>query len=269
MSLLFVTARLKITMMNRNGFTFLTAIFMVMIIGIMLGLTGQSWKTIMKREREKELLFRGSQIKEAIENWYNPKYIVPGVTRHVPPLPLMDLKYLLDDPTSTTHLSYLPHTYATELDDKNPKCAPDCAKIKIYQDPMTLMEWTLIRGTLINNQCIPAGSTGSTGTIGSTGVTGNQGTAICGVASKSDDEPLKTDFKDTALENMGVTGVGITTGAAGTVPQAITGTDVNGPASTSPALGGKMTKYSDWKFIAETPEKNDHAKIYRAYHERW
>src|SRR6185369_15703960 len=146
MGLAIVTARLKKTTTNRNGFTFLMAIFMVMIIGIMLGMTGQSWKTIMKREREKELLFRGSQIKEAIENWNNPKYTVPGVAPRSGPRPqLMDLKDLLNDPTSTTRLSFLPQSYDTNLDDKNPKCAPDCAKKKIYQDPITLKEWTIIR----------------------------------------------------------------------------------------------------------------------------
>ena len=86
-------SRVAPTSVNRNGFTFLAVIFMVMIIGIMLGLTGQSWKTAMKREREKELLFRGSQIKEAIENWYktNPPYSVNGVN-HQPNHALMDLK---------------------------------------------------------------------------------------------------------------------------------------------------------------------------------
>ncbi|MBK5273553.1 MAG: hypothetical protein JJE30_00680 [Desulfuromonadales bacterium] len=212
----------------------------------------------MKREREKELLFRGSQIKEAIENWNNPKYTVPGVApRTGPRPPLMDLKYLLDDPTSTTHIRFLPHTYATELDTNNPKCAPNCAKLKVYQDPMTGKEWTIIRGTAGN------AATGQVPTIS----TSTQGAGIIGVASKSDEKPLKTDFKDTALENMGVTGGGITTGAIGTVPQVITGTDMNEPASTSPASGGKMTKYSDWKFIADPT--NDHTKIYRAYHERW
>jgi type II secretory pathway pseudopilin PulG len=260
MGLSLLTTKLKSNIMNRNGFTFLMAIFMVMIIGIMLGLTGQSWKTIMKREHEKELLFRGSQIKEAIENWNNPKYTVPGVApRTGPRPPLMDLKYLLDDPTSTTHIRFLPHTYATELDDKNPKCAPDCPKLKVYQDPMTGKEWTIIRGTAGN------AAAGQVPTIS----TSTQGAGIIGVASKSDEEPLKTDFKDTALENMGTTVVGAIPGAAGTVPLVTFGTDLNGPAATSPALGGKMTKYSDWKFIAETTEKNDHSKIYRAYHERW
>ena len=254
MRLPFVTTRVKLTSLNRDGFTFLTAIFMVMIIGIMLGLTGQSWKSIMKREREKELLFRGSQIKEAIENWYNPKYTVPGVAPRNAPRPLMDLKYLLDDPNTTSHLRYLPHTYATELDDKNPKCAPDCAKLKVYQDPMTGKEWTIIRGTLSAGQPVEAGA-------------GVQNAGIIGVASKSDDAPLKTDFKDTALEKMGTAGVGVAPGAAGTVPQVATGTGLSGASATSPALGGKMTKYSEWKFIYDP--QNDHSKIYRAYHEGW
>jgi type II secretory pathway pseudopilin PulG len=254
MGLSFLAARLKTAAMNRNGFTFLMAIFMVMIIGIMLGLTGQSWRTIMKREREKELLFRGSQIKEAIENWNNPKYTVPGVAPRAAVRPLMDLKYLLDDPNTTSHLRYLSHTYATELDDKNPKCAPDCAKLKVYQDPMTGKEWTIIRGNLSAGQPVEAGA-------------GVQGAGIIGVASKSDEEPLKTDFKDTALENMGSVGVGSTTAAPGTVPQVTTGTLSSGAAAPPPGLGGKMTKYSEWKFVADP--QNDHFKIYRAYHEGW
>jgi Tfp pilus assembly protein PilE len=244
-----VTIRLKKYSLNRNGFTFLTAIFMVMIIGIMLGLTGQSWKTIMKREREKELLFRGSQIKEAIENWYNPNYSVQGVKWNAAH-PLMDLKDLLQNPYTLTPLRYLPQSYDTILDDKNQKCAPDCAKLKIYQDPMTGKEWKLIRG--------------SKGADGNFVV--NQGQGIIGVVSKSDDEPLKTDFKDTALENMGPSGFGDI--QLGTVTNVNTST---GGVTTSPppGAGRKLTKYSEWEFKAESPAKNDHSKIYRAYHEGW
>ncbi|MDA8430703.1 MAG: hypothetical protein M0T70_15735 [Geobacteraceae bacterium] len=227
---------------------------MVMIIGIMLGLTGESWKTIMKREREKELLFRGSQIKEAIENWYNPKYTVPGVPPRTAVHPLMDLKDLLQDPYTLTPLRYLPHNYATELDDKNPKCAPNCAKLKVYQDPMTGKEWTIIRGTM--------GAPGQSPTVSASA----QGAGIIGVASQSDEKPLKTDFKDTALENMGITAAATTPTAPGTVPQVKMGTDQTG-TPTPAALGGKMTKYSEWKFIADPT--NDHSKIYRAYHESW
>ena len=89
--------------MNQNGFTYILALTVVMIMGIMLGMVGQSWKSIMQREREKELIFRGSQIKEAIENWNNPNYPKKGgKQRH----PLMDLKDLLQDPYSLTKMRY-------------------------------------------------------------------------------------------------------------------------------------------------------------------
>ena len=210
----------------------------------------------MKREREKELLFRGSQIKEAIENWYNLKYTVPGVPPRAAPHPLMDLKDLLLDPYTLTPLRYLPQNYAAEMDDKNPKCAPNCAKLKVYQDPMTGKEWTIIRGAAGN------AATGQVPTIS----TSTQGGAIIGVASKSDETPLKTDFKDTALENMGVAGVGTTPGVPGTVGTVSPFIGAGTPAAT-PGLGGKMSKYSEWKFIADPA--NDHTKIYRAYHEGW
>jgi len=252
MWLSFVTARLKIATLNQNGFTFLMAIFMVMIIGIMLGLTGQSWKTIMKREREKELVFRGSQIKEAIENWYNPNYSVDGVKRQGQPHALMDLKDLLQDPYTLKPLRYLPQNYDAKLDDKDPKCAPDCARLKIYQDPMTGKEWTIIRGTM--------------GAGENTAVTTSaQNAGIIGVASKSEEKPLRTkdSFKDTALENMGSVGAAATPGDIATI-KPIEGF---GTSTQHPGLDGKMTKYSEWKFIAD--KKNDHSKIYRAYHERW
>ena len=35
-------------------------------MGIMLGMMGETWSMIMRRDREEELLFRGKQIKDAI-----------------------------------------------------------------------------------------------------------------------------------------------------------------------------------------------------------
>jgi hypothetical protein len=151
------------------------------------------------------------------------------------------------------------------MDDKNPKCAPNCAKLKVYQDPMTGKEWTIIRGTVGT-----AGNAGNAGNAAAGQVptisTSTQGGAIIGVASKSDETPLKTDFKDTALENMGVAGAGTTPGVPGTVGTVSPFTGAGTPAAT-PGLGGKMSKYSEWKFIADPA--NDHSKIYRAYHEGW
>jgi len=69
---------------------------------------------------------------------------------------------------------------------------------------------------------------------------------------------LRTEqsFKGTALENMGTNGI---------KPPVVDGFKPLEPLADV----GKMTKYSEWKFIAESPQKNDHSKIYRAYHEGW
>jgi type II secretory pathway pseudopilin PulG len=103
--------------LNNGGFTYLMALMIIMIMGIMLGAVGQSWKTMMQREREEELLFRGAQIKNAITRWYTPRGAQPPAT------PLRDLKDLLRDPRSTTTFRYLR---------------------RLYTDPITGKEWTII-----------------------------------------------------------------------------------------------------------------------------
>lgn len=105
--------------LNRKGFTYLMAMMIVMVMGIMLSAVGQSWKTIMQREREEELIFRGSQIKDAITRWYNPR---PGTGQHVA-TPLRDLKDLLQDPRTLTTVRYLR---------------------RLYTDPITGKEWSVI-----------------------------------------------------------------------------------------------------------------------------
>lgn len=102
---------------NQRGFTYLTAIVMVIIMGISLGAVGVSWRLIMKREREEELLFRGSQIRDAITSWYAAK-----TGEHVA-TPLTDLKDLLKDPRTPQTVRYLR---------------------RLYTDPITNKEWILI-----------------------------------------------------------------------------------------------------------------------------
>jgi type II secretory pathway pseudopilin PulG len=104
-------------LLNDKGFTYLMALMIIMIMGIMLGVVGQSWSTIMQREREEELIFRGTQIMEAIGRWRKPQ---PG--GHVV-TPLRDLKDLLQDPRTLTTTRYLR---------------------RLYIDPMTGKEWTVI-----------------------------------------------------------------------------------------------------------------------------
>jgi type II secretory pathway pseudopilin PulG len=88
-------------MVNSKGQTYLAVLMMVIVMGIMLCAVGQSWHTIMKREREEELLFRGRQIRDAINRWYNPKFKEHTAT------PLRDLKDLLLDPRTPETMRYL------------------------------------------------------------------------------------------------------------------------------------------------------------------
>ncbi len=105
---------------NQYGFTYLIVLLAVMLIGIMLGAVGTSWKNVMQREREEELLFRGMQIQDAIGRWHQPQ---GNVQQHVA-TPLNDLKDLLRDPRTPATVRYLR---------------------KLYRDPITNQDWTLIR----------------------------------------------------------------------------------------------------------------------------
>jgi type II secretory pathway pseudopilin PulG len=124
------------------GFTYIAVLVLVVVMGIMLGAASQSWTMIMKRDREKELLFRGAQIRDAIESYR----IKSGTGRQ--PMPLKDLKDLLKDPRSTSNIRYLR---------------------KLYTDPLTNKEWKVIS---------------------------DPQKGIVGVASTSEEEPLKKDFTD-------------------------------------------------------------------------
>jgi type II secretory pathway pseudopilin PulG len=93
---------------SSEGFTYIAALFMVVIVGIMLGAVGQSMSVIMKREKEKELIFRGLQYRDAIERWSKK-----GV-------PLKDLKDLVEPAVSS-----------------NVDRSKDRLLRKLYKDPMT------------------------------------------------------------------------------------------------------------------------------------
>ena len=56
---------------SKNGFTYIALLAAIVIIGITLGSAAKSWQNIAQREKEEELLFRGSQYRMAIESYYN------------------------------------------------------------------------------------------------------------------------------------------------------------------------------------------------------
>jgi len=104
-------------LLDNKGFALLAVLTMVIIMGISLGAVGLSWRIIMQREREEELLFRGSQIRDAITRWYALKSVEQAA------MPLRDLKDLLKDPRTPQTVRYLR---------------------RLYIDPMTNKEWEVI-----------------------------------------------------------------------------------------------------------------------------
>jgi type II secretory pathway pseudopilin PulG len=102
---------------REGGFTYISLLFVIIVIGLILASTGQMWSTIVKREKEAELIFRGSEIRKAIGSYYKR----PGVLKVYP----KDLKVLVEDKRLTTAMRHLR---------------------KIYVDPMTgESDWELIK----------------------------------------------------------------------------------------------------------------------------
>ena len=65
---------------NQQGMSYLFVMILVVIMSISLMGVTQQWSVIMKRDREAELLFRGTRIKEAIERFV-ADYEVQKATR--------------------------------------------------------------------------------------------------------------------------------------------------------------------------------------------
>jgi len=104
--------------LRESAFSYISALIFVTVIGISLTAGSTYWSTIIKREKEKELLFRGDQIQKAIESYYNG---APGGGGSQYPASLNDL---LKDPRYLVTQRHLR---------------------KIYKDPMTKDgQWGLI-----------------------------------------------------------------------------------------------------------------------------
>lgn len=100
-----------------RGFTFLTVMFSIVLIGTMIGAAARQLTTVAKREKEAELLFRGQAIRRGIELYYRTSRA--GFSQY--PRSLEDL---IKDPGSPGVRRYLR---------------------KLYADPITGGEWVLLR----------------------------------------------------------------------------------------------------------------------------
>lgn len=102
---------------GQRGFTFLAIMFSIVLIGTTVGAAARQWKTVVRREKEAELLFRGQAIKRAIDFYYRTSRA--GFAQYP-----RTLEELLKDPGSPAVRRYLR---------------------KVYPDPMTGGEWVLIK----------------------------------------------------------------------------------------------------------------------------
>jgi len=102
-----------------RGFTYIAVLIFVAIMGVGLAAAGEAWHTVLKREKEQELLFAGHQFRNALAMYYNS---TPGQGDRYP----TSLEDLLKDPRYPGTKRYLR---------------------KIYLDPVTnSAEWQLIKG---------------------------------------------------------------------------------------------------------------------------
>jgi len=68
-------------MNGEKGFTYPAALFLVTLISISLMTAQKQWTIIVKRDREKELLFRAEQLIQAIGSYYQSS---PGGSKQYP-----------------------------------------------------------------------------------------------------------------------------------------------------------------------------------------
>ncbi len=102
---------------SQGGFTYLGVLLLIAVSGIALGGAGQLWSTQMIRERERELLWVGSQYAQALRSYYRNS---PGLAQYP-----QALEELLEDarfPNLKRHIR------------------------KLYPDPLTGSDdWGLVR----------------------------------------------------------------------------------------------------------------------------
>ena len=86
-----ITPRLRFSP-TQSGFSYMGVLMAVAVVGIAMTAANRYWSTIIQRERKIELLFRGDQIKAAIQAYYeNPP---AGQGKQYPPT----IDALLRDP---------------------------------------------------------------------------------------------------------------------------------------------------------------------------
>lgn len=102
---------------GQGGFTYLGVLFLIVLMGIALAGAGELWSTISRRDRERQLLWVGTQYAQALRSYYRAS---PGLAQY--PRNLEDLLQDERFPSARHHIRQL------------------------YPDPLGAGEWTLQRG---------------------------------------------------------------------------------------------------------------------------
>ena len=92
---------------NERGWTYLAVLSAVVLMGISASTMARNWSVTMQREREAELLFRGLQIKYAIERYAADYEVRKGTRENIYPL---RLEQLVEGPKR-----YLPRVYSDPI----------------------------------------------------------------------------------------------------------------------------------------------------------
>ena len=71
---------------NEAGFTYLGVLFLIMLMGMGLASAGELWSTASRRDRERQLLWVGTQYAQALRSYYRSS---PGLAQY--PKELVDL----------------------------------------------------------------------------------------------------------------------------------------------------------------------------------
>lgn len=102
---------------SQDGFTYMGVLLLIMVMGMGLASAGELWATAARRDRERQLLWVGTQYAQALRSYYRSS---PGLAQY--PKELVDLLQDERFPSAKHHLRQL------------------------YPDPMGGGEWFLMRG---------------------------------------------------------------------------------------------------------------------------
>ncbi len=106
-------------LINQRGLALLAVLVAVSLLGLMAGIAGSSWQTVRQRAREADLLWKGGQVRKAIESYYTTSH--GGGSAKFYPSSLDDL---VNDKRSLVVKRHLR---------------------RLYPDPMTGEDWVLVK----------------------------------------------------------------------------------------------------------------------------